>query len=187
VPIETRLLAMLEGVKDLTLELLNEATQAWIELEYNRSLHSQTGKTPLGSFVSDKSVLRECPSAQRLRQAFRIQGTRSQRRSDGTLSIEGVRFEVPNRFRHIERLHLRYARWDLSSADLVDERTGALLATIYPLNKVRNAEGRRRRLEPAGSTALASQSRMAPLLKKLLADYAAAGIPPAYIPKEEHR
>lgn len=187
VPIETRLLAMLEGVKDLTLELLNETTQAWIELEYNRSLHSQTGKTPLGSFVSDKSVLRECPSAQRLRQAFRIQGTRSQRRSDGTLSIEGVRFEVPNRFRHIERLHLRYARWDLSSADLVDGRTGALLATIYPLNKIRNADGRRRRLEPPGSTPLASQSTMAPLLKKLLADYAAAGIPPAYIPKEEHR
>ena len=39
--VEGRLLAMLEGVKKtLTLALLNEATQAWVELEYNRKLHS---------------------------------------------------------------------------------------------------------------------------------------------------
>jgi transposase InsO family protein len=33
--VEGRLLAMLEGVHDLTLERLNEATQAWVELEYS--------------------------------------------------------------------------------------------------------------------------------------------------------
>jgi putative transposase len=186
VPVETRLLAMLEGVHELTLELLNEATQAWIELEYNRSLHSQTGKRPLESFVSDKNVLRDSPTAETVRRAFRIKDSRSQRRSDGTLSIEGVRFEVPNRFRHIERLPVRYARWDLSSVDLVDERSGAFLATVYPLNKLQNAEGHRRCLEPAGSSAPPA-TQMAPLLKKLLADYAAAGLPPAYIPTEEDR
>jgi len=185
-PIEGRLLAMLEGVHELTLELLNEATQAWIELEYNHSVHSQTGQKPLDSFVSDKSVLRDSPSAETVRRAFRIKGSRSQRRSDGTLSIEGVRFEVPNRFRHIERLPVRYARWDLSSVDLVDERSGVFLATIYPLNKLKNAEGRRRHLDPVDSAPPPS-SEMAPLLKKLLADYAAAGLPPAYIPKEDER
>jgi transposase InsO family protein len=187
VQIETRLLAMLEGVAELTLELLNEATQAWVELEYNRSIHSQIGTTPLESFLSDKSVLRDSPAAEILRRAFRIKEARSQRRSDGTLSIEGVRFEVPNRFRHIEKLSVRYARWDLSSADLVDKRTEALLATIYPLNKLANAEGHRRRLDPTGPAAAPVQSQMAPLLKKLLADYAAVGLPPAYIPKEERR
>jgi len=187
VQIETRLLAMLEGVTELTLELLNEATQAWVELEYNRSIHSQIGKAPLESFLSDKSVLRESPGAEILRRAFRIKEARSQRRSDGTLSIEGVRFEIPNRFRHIEKLSVRYARWDLSSADLVDERTEAVLATIYPLNKLANAEGHRRRLDPLGPAAAPVQSQMVPLLKKLLADYAAVGLPPAYIPKEERR
>jgi hypothetical protein len=97
-----------------------------------------------------------------------------------------VRFEIPNRFRHIERLTVRYARWNLSSADLVDERTDAMLATIHPLNKLANAEGHRRRLDPVAFTA-PPQSQMAPLLKKLLADYAALGVPPAYIPKEERR
>lgn len=157
-----------------------------MELEYNRSIHSEIGKAPLESFLSDKSVLRESPAAETLRRAFRIKTTRSQRRSDGTLSIEGVRFEIPNRFRHIERLTVRYARWDLCSADLVDERTNAMLATIHPLNKLANAEGYRRRLDPVASTA-PLQSQMAPLLKKLLADYAALGVPPAYIPKEERR
>jgi hypothetical protein len=98
-----------------------------------------------------------------------------------------VRFELPNRFRHIQRLSVRYARWDLSSVEVVDERTGAALATIYPLNKVGNAEGHRRRLQPAGPASAPPPSEMAPLLKKLLADYAAAGLPPAYIPKEEDR
>ena len=48
VPIETRLLAMLEGVPDLTLEQLNQATQAWIELEYHRRVHSETGPDAAG-------------------------------------------------------------------------------------------------------------------------------------------
>jgi len=61
-----------------------------------------------------------------------------------------------------------------------------LLATIYPLNKLKNAEGRRRRLDPVGPAA-PPPSGLAPLLKKLLADYAASGLPPAYIPKEEDR
>ena len=34
--VEGRLMAMLEGEKELTLELLNRATQAWVEQEYNQ-------------------------------------------------------------------------------------------------------------------------------------------------------
>jgi transposase InsO family protein len=41
-PVEGRLLAMLEGQLDLSLVLLNEATQAWVEMEYNREVHSET-------------------------------------------------------------------------------------------------------------------------------------------------
>ena len=41
--VEGRLLPMLEGVADLTLSQLNEATQAWVEMEYNRKVHSHLG------------------------------------------------------------------------------------------------------------------------------------------------
>ncbi|MCG8701765.1 MAG: DDE-type integrase/transposase/recombinase, partial [Bacteroidales bacterium] len=40
--LEGRLLAMLTQVEPLTLEFLNQATQAWVEQEYNRSVHEET-------------------------------------------------------------------------------------------------------------------------------------------------
>jgi hypothetical protein len=39
-------LPMLDGVADLTLAQLNEATLAWVEMEYNRAEHSELGTTP---------------------------------------------------------------------------------------------------------------------------------------------
>jgi transposase InsO family protein len=49
--VEGRLLAMLEGEHELTLAFLNEATQAWAELEYNRETHSEIGMPPLRRFL----------------------------------------------------------------------------------------------------------------------------------------
>ena len=186
VPIETRLLAMLEGVPDLTLEQLNEATQAWIELEYHRRVHSETGQTPLEAFLAGTNVLRDCPAPQQLRHAFRVKVVRMQRRSDGTLTLDGVRFELPGRLHHLARVAVRYARWDLSQAAVVDERTGAEVAAIYPVNKVNNASGQRRRRQTDAAAAPAAPSGVAPLLQKLLAEYAATGLPPAYLPKPEN-
>ena len=40
---------MLEDVSDLTLKVLNEATQAWVEYEYNRGVHSEIGQTAADS------------------------------------------------------------------------------------------------------------------------------------------
>ena len=71
--VEGRLMAMLEGEKDLTLELFNRATLAWLELEYNRKWHSEIGTTPLERFLAGPSVLRPCPSSDELRRAFRRQ------------------------------------------------------------------------------------------------------------------
>ncbi len=147
--IEGRLMAMLEGVNDLTLELLNTATQAWVEQEYQRSVHSELGSTPLARYLEGRDVSRECPGSDALRSAFRREVTRSQRRSDGTISLEGSRFEIPSPYRHLQRIHMRYARWDLSAIDLIDARRGTVLCSVYPLDKSANADGQRRRLAPA--------------------------------------
>jgi len=130
--VEARLLAMLEGYRELTLELLNEATQAWVELEYNRTLHSELGCSPLERYRAGPDVGRESPGSEALRQAFCAEVTRSQRRYDGTFSLEGRRFEVPSRYRHMQRLSVRYARWDLSVVDLVDPRSGARVCGPLP-------------------------------------------------------
>ena len=193
--VEGRLMAMLEGVADLTLEALNEATQAWAEYEYNRANHSEIGKTPLERFLAGPDVLRRSPDSAALRLAFTRTEQRKQRVSDGTIVIDARRFEVPSRYRHLRELTVRYASWDLSQVHLVDERSGGILCRLYPQDKQRNASGLRAPLEPlshgsaavnetAAATATAATGA-APLLEKLLAQQAATGLPPAYLPKDE--
>lgn len=183
--VEGRLLAMLERQPDLTLALLNDATHAWVEMEYNREVHSETSQAPLTRWLDGPTVGRECSTVDDLRLAFTAGKTRSQRQSDGTASIEGARFEIPARFRHLRKLDLRYAGWDLTHVWLMDERAGAVLSRLYPLDKVRNADGFRGVTRPAESAAPAEPAGIAPLLRKLMTEYAATGLPPAYIPKEE--
>jgi transposase InsO family protein len=185
--VEGRLLAMLSGVKDLTLAQLNEATLAWIEMEYNRKVHSELGRTPLACFLADRNVGRPCPSSEDLRTAFTARLRRTQRLSDGTISLEGARFEVPSRYRHLKRLCVRYSSWDLTHVYMADERTGRILCRIYPQDKRKNADGRRRRKEPIVQACepQSTSGGIAPLLAKLIGEYAATGLPPAYLPKDE--
>ena len=183
--IEGRFLPMLEGVPDLSLRQLNDSTQAWVEMEYNRKRHSELGQSPLAAYQQEPDIGRPAPSAEAVALAFTAEVSRTQRRSDGTFSLAGVRFEVPSRFGHLEKLHLRAAAWDLSQVHLVDPKTGVVLARLFPLDKQRNAGGRRAaRMTPLALTPTAPVG-MAPLLEKLIAQYASTGLPPAYLPKDE--
>jgi transposase InsO family protein len=192
--VEGRLMAMLEGVDDLTLARLNEATQAWVEQDYNRKRHSEIDDTPLARFLAGPAVTRPCPDAAALRLAFTRTERRTLRKSDGTAVIEGRRFEVPNRYRHLLLLEVRYAAWDLTHVHLVDPHTGAVLCRLYPQDKAANASGQRRSLQPiAAASARPSKSPSAPppargigpLLERMLDRQADTGLPPAYLPKHE--
>jgi len=184
--VEGRLMAMLEGEPELTLELLNRATQAWVEQEYQRKIHSETGQTPLERCIEGQSVVRPCPSSDALRRAFRMQVRRKQRKSDGTITAIGVRYELPSAYRTLVWVTVRVARWDLSSIDLVDPRTGAHLCTLLPIDKQQNSDRSRRSLGPVAtrSEAPPRSAGVAPLLRHLMAEYAATGQPPAYIPHD---
>ena len=115
-----------------------------------------------------------------------------QRKSDGTIVINGRRFEIPNRYRHLARLEVRYADWDLGLVHLVDDRTGQVLSRLYPQDKTRNASGLRRSLDPIANGSVPSDptevkpaTGMAPLLARLIDQQAATGLPPAYLPKDD--
>jgi putative transposase len=195
--LEGRLMKMLEGVAELTLELLNQATQAWAEIEYNRTEHRETSCAPVERFAHAPDVSRDSPSSESLRDTFRLETTRRQRQSDGTISLEGVRFEVPARYRHFREVSLRYARWDLGRVDLVAPHTEAILAPIYPLDKSANSDGRRAVVEPGADAVSSDRSastdrsadggrksgQLPPLLQRILQEYSATGMPPAYLPK----
>jgi putative transposase len=181
--VEGRLMAMLEGEQALTLDALNLATQAWVEQEYHRTVHSELGVTPLERYLAGPNVRRDCPSSADLAGAFRIEVARRQRRSDGTISLAGGRFEIPARYRHLAMVQVRYPRWDLTRVDLVEARTGQILCPLRPLDKSANADGQRRVLTPVGADlSPLPPSGMAPLLRQLITEYAATGLPPAYLP-----
>ena len=101
-------------------------------------------------------------------------------------SLEGVRFEIPSRYGHLEKLSVRYASWDLSSVYLCDPKTGTILCHLYPQDKKKNAEGLRASKTPALASAppLCSPG-IAPLLQKIIRQYATTGLPPAYLPKTD--
>jgi len=185
--VEGRLMAMLSRMEPLRLDFLNRVTQAWVEMEYNRCVHEEIGSSPLERFLEGPDVSRPSPDSEALRFAFTVQERRTQRKSDGTLQIKGVRFEVPSRFRHFQYLYVRYQSWDLSTAYLADQRTGDLLARIYPQDKAKNAHGYRRTLQSPDEPAdpATDSDPIPPLLRKLITDYAATGLPPAYVPKDE--
>jgi putative transposase len=94
---------------------------------------------------------------------------------------------VPSAYRTLLKLRLRVARWDLSNVELVDPRTGNHLAMLLPLDKINNADRKRRVLTDAAASLPRPDKPpgIAPLLRSLMADYAATGLPPAYLPKDD--
>jgi putative transposase len=156
---------------------------AWVEGDYHQSVHREIGTSPLHRLRHARSVGRPAPDVAQLRDAFRIQQRRKQRRGDGTCSIEGVRFEIPAHYRHIETICVRYARFDLSRVSMVDARSDVELCRLRPLDKHHNAQRRRQQLH-AVTDEPAKPSGIAPHLMRLMADYERPGRPPAFLPDE---
>jgi transposase InsO family protein len=182
-PIEGKCVAMLEGIRDLDLDLLNRATIAWVEQDYHRRHHEGIDTTPLDRLRTADSAARVAPAHASLRAAFRAEVARKQRRGDGTITVLGVRFEIPSRYRHLETVHVRVARWDLSRVTMVDPRHGTVLAELHPLDRHRNADGHRKVVDPARVLDTPpAESGMAPAMARLLERAEQSGLPPAYIP-----
>lgn len=175
---------MLSNVQSLSLEFLNKTTLAWVEMEYNTTMHKEIECAPVDKFIKGRNVSRSSPDAAFMRFAFSIPATRILRKSDGTIQINGKRFEIPSRFRHFRKIYVRYQSWDLSQVHIVDPKCGDPVAVIYPQDKIKNASGIRRSIEPVGDMTPTETSGdpIPPLLRKYIEDYAATGLPPGYIP-----
>jgi transposase InsO family protein len=186
--LESRLLELLRGVEDLKLSFVNQAAQAWVEQDYHRRHHREIKTTPLQRMLSGPDVSRLTPDSEFLHLAFTRRIKRTPRRSDATVVFDGIRFELPTRFAHLRSVLLRASSWDKSRMTLVDPHTGDALARLLPQDKAKNASAIRRTINPQNIDAPSIRSGddpMPALLRKWLADYAATGLPPAYLPKEE--
>jgi putative transposase len=114
---------------------------------------------------------------------------RRQRLTDGTLTLDGVRFEVPMRFRHMERLTLAYARWDLSKASIIDPNTRQVTVDIFPLDKVKNSLRLRKPLSQEEQEPIPEpeNEHLPPLLQRYLKQQSQETIVSGYIPFEKEK
>jgi transposase InsO family protein len=185
--LESRLLELLRAVDNLKLSFVNQAAQAWAEQDYQRRKHSEIKTTPLQRMLNGPDVSRPTPDSDFLRLAFTRRLKRTPRRSDATVVVDGIRYELPVRFAHLRSVILRSASWNKSRMTLVDPNTDAPLVRLLPQDKVKNASAMRRRIHPdhALTDAKPATDPVPVLLRKWMADYAATGLPPAYLPKEE--
>ncbi len=180
--LEGRLMSLLDGTPNLSLEELNQATSAWVEMEYNHRTHSSLKMSPLEKWSLAKSVLRPSLPLSDLRKAFRREVQRRVRRSDGTFTVDGVRFEVPLQYRTLEVVTVHYAQWDFSLMDLVDPKTKVLLCPVYPQDLEKNANQNRQVIVLSTPPRPPKSPR---LLDKYIQDYSAEGAPISYIPIRE--
>lgn len=103
--IRSAFLAELEPAGITTLDALNEAFVAWADLEYNRTVHTETGQAPLDRWRAGIEHVRYADE-ESLRQAFRWRERRTADKS-GVLSLFGCRYQVgPELARR--RVELRY-------------------------------------------------------------------------------
>ena len=186
--LESRLMELLRGIDNLELAFVNQAAQAWVEQDYHRKHHREIKTTPLNRLLGGTDVSRPVPDRDALHLAFTRRITRRPRRSDATVVVDGIRYELPFRFARMPSVILRAPGWDKSQMVLVDPDTDAPLARLLPQDKIKNASGKRRLIQPDENTAQPNPSSDRPmpaLLRKWMADHAATGLPPTYIPKEE--
>jgi putative transposase len=185
--LEGRLLELLRGIEDLKLSFINQAACAWVEQDYHRKEHREIRTCPLQRMLTGPDVSRPTPDSDFLRLAFTRRITRTPRRSDATVVVDGIRYELPVRYAHLRQVNLRAAGWDKSHITLVDADTDAPLARLLPQDKTRNASGLRRTIgaDDRAPATYSSEQCMPALLRQWLADYAATGLPPAYLPMEE--
>ena len=191
--LEGRLMEMLDGCGKLSLDFLNEASQAWVEIDYHRAVHRETGLLPAGTFrrgpgraphESHRATPSATPSAWKASAASARATARSRWRACVSRSRPASATSRTS--------SVRYARWDLGRVDLVDPRNGTVLAPLYPQDRTANADARRCYVGPPADNVAAghppaedgqTDKPLPPLLKKILEEYSATGLPPAYLPK----
>lgn len=129
-----------------TLAELNESFWAWLELVYHRSLHSETGQSPLDRYQAGIASVRQA-DGEILRKAFLWREKRKVRK-DGRIELQGNTYRVDPQFvsRQIE---LRFDPFDLSVLEVWLD--GICFGTANVVQQGREKHIAVERLTPPGS------------------------------------
>ncbi len=186
--VEGRLLPMLEDLRALTLDQLNNLTQIWIESDYHEIVHTETKQTPVQRFANHKNVLRDSPSLEMLQSSFTREQSRKQKMMDGTISCHGMRYEVPSAYRHHQDLWIRSTSWDFTHVYLCDNKERKPILKLFPVDKQGNAQKERARNAPIAQIHQSNKEQLEgipPLLQELVKKHQAQNLPPSYLRHDE--
>ena len=132
--LQQQLLPEVEVSGIATLGALNESLWAWLECIYHRTVHSETGQTPLDRYHAGLQSVRTADPEQ-LRRAFLWREKRKVRK-DGTIELQGNTYPVDPALRG-RQVELRFDPFDLSTLELyLDNRR---LPDISPQSQRRQA------------------------------------------------
>jgi putative transposase len=115
--VRSQFLSEAEAAQVATLEELNAGFQAWVEVIYHRTVHSETEQAPLARFQESitQHPVRPADPVQ-LREAFLWRDKRRVTRT-ATLSLQGNRYGVDPRLAG-QQLELRYDPFDLAEVEV---------------------------------------------------------------------
>ena len=189
--LEGRLLAMLDHQHQLDLYRLNELTQAWVEHDYHRREHAGIHTTPLERYQAAPHVGRSAPTGAELAQIFTRRELRQQRRSDGTITLGGKRFDIPNRYRHLRTIVVRYASWDIDHVFFAHPDTDRILDRLWPSDPAGQSSGARREIDPVVTPSSPAPPQwplpLPPLLQAAMDAARDTGLPPAFLSTDASR
>ena len=114
--VQSDFLPELQHSSVITLPQLNESLLAWIEVVYQRKLHTETGQAPLERFRQDPSPATRPADPLELRQAFLHRDQRKVTKT-ATFSFRRNRYRLPAYLRG-QTVELRYDPFDLTRIEV---------------------------------------------------------------------
>ncbi|MBU0496116.1 MAG: DDE-type integrase/transposase/recombinase [Chloroflexi bacterium] len=114
-----------------TLDDLNQALLAWLEVVYHRKVHSETGQAPLDRYRQDPQPTIRPVDPLTLRNAFLFRAIRRVNKT-GQVHLQGNRYTVPG-YLVSQQIELRYDPFDLTQVEVWLRGQPLVPATIHHL------------------------------------------------------
>jgi hypothetical protein len=135
--VRSQFLPEVEAAKLTTLEDLNASFQAWVEVVYHKTVHSETGQAPLERFQQNLAqiTVRQADPRQ-LREAFLWREKRTVIRT-ATLSLQGNRYSVDPLLVG-QQVELRFDPFELSEVEVWQNSRFFAHAQVVKLERERH-------------------------------------------------
>ncbi len=135
--VRSQFLSEVDSAKVATLEDINASFQAWVELIYHKTVHSETGQAPLDRFQQSLTqiTVRQADPRQ-LREAFLWRERRTVTRT-ASISLQGNRYSVDPLLAG-QQVELRFDPFELSEVEVWQSAHFVAQAQVVKLERERH-------------------------------------------------